>query len=69
MMAMDNTSMHCLLNTLQNKITTQFTSPIATHIPTLTVVNIFKMFAAFKTKIKLEKQFFVKVWLVMMLIC
>jgi hypothetical protein len=29
---------------------TQFISPIATHIPTLIVVNIFKIFVAFKIK-------------------
>ena len=48
MMAMGSTFMLCHLNILPNMIMTQFISPIATHIPTLIVVNIFKIFVAFK---------------------
>ena len=50
MMAMGSTFMLCHLNILPNTIMTQFISPIATHIPTLIVVNIFKIFVAFKIK-------------------
>ena len=52
MMVMGSFYMLCHLNIQRNMIMTQFTSPIATHILTLTVVNIFKIFVAFRTKIK-----------------